>query len=75
MVKVFQLPVQSPVESGADSNTGQPKFDVIYMVHDRVLGGFQSAIDNNSSTIKEAHSNHCEDDADGGKNNLGQRDT
>ena len=46
VVEIAQpLPVQSSVEGGTDVSTGQPKFDVICLVDHRVLGPFQSTID------------------------------
>ena len=48
---VFTLPVKSPVESGTDVGARQPKFDVIHPVDHRVLGAFQSVLDQQKSRI------------------------
>jgi hypothetical protein len=77
VVEVVQpLPFQSPVEDGTNFSAGQPKFDVVHLVDHRVLGAFQSAIDQRKNVNqKGTHSDHCEDNADGAKSGLGGRDT
>ena len=42
---VQPLPIQSPVEGGTDSSTGQLKFDITHLVNQRFLGAFQPEID------------------------------
>ena len=38
------LPIQSSVKGDANVGAGQPKFDVIDLVDNRILGAFQLAI-------------------------------
>ena len=52
-IEIIQpLPVQPPIEGGTDVSAGQPKFDVIHPVDHRVLGAFQSAIDQQKTRRK-----------------------
>jgi len=68
VVEVVQpLPVQFPIEGGADVGASQPKFDVIGLVDHRVLGAFRSVAD---KWGWGTHSDRCEDDADGAKTTL-----
>ena len=46
---VEPLPLQPPVEGGADVSAGQPKFDAIRPVGQFVLGPFQTAVDQQKS--------------------------
>ena len=75
VVEVVQpLPGQSPVEGSTNIGAGQPEFDVIRLVYHRVLHAFRFSFQSISADEKETHPGHCEDDADGAKNNLGGRD-
>ena len=67
------LPAQSPIEGGADVSAGQPKFDIVDLVDHRILGAFQSGIDEKDQ--KETHFDHYENNADRAKDNLSWRDT
>ena len=71
IVEITQpLPFQTPVESGTDLGADQPKFDVIHLVGQVILGGFQFEIDATESQ-KVTYSDHRKDDDDGTKSRLG----
>ena len=72
---VQPLPVQSPIEGGADVSAGQPKFDIITLVDHCILDPTLSVCDRPMKNRKETHFDHREDNDDGAKNSLGWGDT